>query len=431
MNNFRSGLGATPRSRRFMLETMLGTGAALAMPDLLVYAAAASPAGGVKLKNPYLQAIATDALDQLKYAFTAAAAGVPGNGNTFADSCRRFVASRKPARQASLRTIATQTLARPANVRTAMFGKYAATDAASFMATNSHVMALKVGVAPRPANFTIDTTPPDQGDDMVHFDPDGFLSDAEIKAKEEKEEHDAFVKQDKINGEPYKHMEIRLYEVKITTGTGDSGDTEEVAMGGCCIGATGHIAKIKPFMVADDFDTDSDDRQHKSYYNIQGWHLGWFDVRQEKPFPHYYTAQLSMAELDNGGFGDFLIDLWNKVKDVVKGLIDDALSSVLGPIGYALGEIIGAFLDWFIGLFHNEDDILGVKHLSMRFNSHRYSRYKALDLLSDRGHKTELHYTGYHATIGWKLMTDQQYEDRKKRIKSHRAQYNQAEQDAQ
>ena len=421
-----------------MLQTMLGASAAAALPDFRSYAAAignnpglmnaTALAGGVRVKigDAYLNATANDVLNQAKYALTAAAAGVPGDANAFAGPCRRFVASRKPARQATLRTIATQTLARSAADRMAIFGKYAATDAATFMATDSKVMALRAGVAPRPAGFNIASVKPDPNDDDFQFAPDGFLSDAEIKKKQEEEK----AKPDEDAGATYTKLELRLYEVNITTGTGDSGDTEEVAMGGVAVGATGNMAKIKRFLVADDFDTDSDDRQHKKYYNVQGWHLAWYHVRQAGPFPHYYTAQLSMAELDNGGFGDFLIELWNKVKDVVKGLIDDALESVLGPIGYVVGEIIGAIIDWFIGLFHNEDDILGVKHIHLRFNSHKLWGYQGLGLLDTYGRKKTLHYTGYNAVVGWKIMTDTGYNIRKDSIKAHKHQYNQAEEDA-
>jgi hypothetical protein len=117
---------------------------------------------------------------------------------------------------------------------------------------------------------------------------------------------------------------------------------------------------IKPFLVADDFDDDKDDRQHKKYYAMNGWHVAFFEIKRDG-LPRYYSSQLGMAEIDSGGFGDFLQDLWNKVEFILApalgsaaaGAVGAALGSAIPGLGTVIGAVIGAFISWLVGLFHN------------------------------------------------------------------------------
>jgi Glycine zipper len=71
-------------------------------------------------------------------------------------------------------------------------------------------------------------------------------------------------------------------------------------------------------------------------------------------FPKSYFATLVIAEKNDGGFYDFLVKLWEMVKEKVIALITAALGAAFGSlIGThvipGLGTIIGAVVGWVVG----------------------------------------------------------------------------------
>jgi hypothetical protein len=70
-----------------------------------------------------------------------------------------------------------------------------------------------------------------------------------------------------------------------------------------------------------------------------------------------------------------------------------------------IGAILGAFIGWLIGLFHNDDDIVGTKTRVLRLGGISKSYYEKVDLIkgipvtvdfADEGH--------YRVTGGWRLV---------------------------
>lgn len=77
-----------------------------------------------------------------------------------------------------------------------------------------------------------------------------------------------------------------------------------------------------------------------------------------------------MAEKDDGGFAEFINNLWAKIKEKVVAAISAlgvaaavaAFGTTLGGIiGAAIGFVLGIFIGWLISLFDNPDDIVGVR----------------------------------------------------------------------
>ena len=241
-------------------------------------------------------------------------------------------------------------------------------------------------------------------------------SDADADAAAAKAAKEAAAKKahdkDVADGKKYKELELFISEVKCIEGTGGALEgTEEIAVGGVIVGATGHTAKVKQFLVKEGFDTDSDHntKKYKHGKRFGAFHLAHEDGKQT------YTATLAMAELDQGGFGDFLMAIWNKVKAWVVGAIAEAagagiaaaIGSVIPGLGTLIGAIVGAIIGWLVGLFHNDDDIVGHKtvHLSLHHATKSYFDKKLLTTkagipivvdFKDEGH--------YRLKGGWRLV---------------------------
>jgi hypothetical protein len=241
--------------------------------------------------------------------------------------------------------------------------------------------------------------------------PDPDADAAEAKAAKEQAAKDAHAK-DLAEGAKYKELEFVITEVKCIEATGGALEgTDEIALGGIYIGATGHVEKVKQFKVKEGFDSDSD-HNVKKYKN--GKRFATFELHHDAPWPHEFTVSLAMAELDSGGFGDFLLQLWNKVKVIVLDALADLGGTIAGAaslswipgIGTLIGAAIGAFIGWLVGLFHNDDDIVGHKTRHLRLHHATKSYYEKKDVLGhgkvitidfkDCGH--------YQLTGAWRLV---------------------------
>ncbi len=347
--------------------------------------------------QPHLHLICTDALAQLKYSFVIAASGKhPGTGNDFVELSRSFVAGRKPRTKAAYEAGARALLDAPPATREAHFGRYAKRAPAAFASA-------KPEPPPRPAK-------PATLEDLRSFStPSSSMTDRPDAESPGKRARD----KDLADGKKWKQVEFYISEVRCIENTGGLFEgTDEIAMGGVGVGATGGTERIKQFHVKDGFSPDKGSNIKKYEH---GKRFAVFDVHPEAAFPHEYVVTLAMAELDDGGFGDFLEKLWKKVKGYVVaalaaagGALAGALSlSWIPGIGTAIGAIIGAFIGWLVSLFHNDDDIVGHQTRALRLYQATGSYYDKHELTTAKGIPVTMDFKDaghYRVTGGWRLV---------------------------
>jgi hypothetical protein len=406
-------------SRRDFVQAAALGAAALGVATMAPRIALAAPPAMTALKkrvlaeaevdsigDPGLRAIAADAIAHAKYSFAAFASGKHvGAGNPYAGVFAPFVAARKPRARGAYAKLANELLGAPQDVREQHFGRFAHIAPAQIVGMDR---AAIVKAAKPTAKLAISmdalrrlTLPGSQMMDQ----PDPA---ADAEAEKAKKAH----AEDVAAGQKYKHLECFISEVKCIEGTGGALEgTEEIALGGVLVGATGNTAKVKQFLVKEGFDTDSD---HNTKKYKHGKRFGMFHLMHEEG-EQSYSATLAMAELDQGGFGDFIIALWNKVKDWVVAAIAEAagsaiaaaIGSVIPGLGTLIGAIVGAIIGWLVGLFHNDDDIVGHKtvHLNLHHPTKSYFDKKHLTTkaglpfvanFQDEGH--------YRVKGGWRIL---------------------------
>ncbi len=435
MTNFDDSTFAFNRARRRFLQATSLAGAAALLPSAL-RAAAPSAASidlmpqvlkGLTLKapsesdldiiaaiDPTLHTIATDALAQMKYAMISAASGAATPATGLAATCKAYVATKKPASQAVYRAKSLAALSAPVAARTAAFGRYAALTPAVFAASDHAALAARV-VKPQalmvkkplgaslarlvghPA-FGTDLIDPELAADVLQAE-----KDAAKKAANEK---------DLAEGARYKQLEFFISRVKCIDNTGGILEgTDEIAMGGDGVGATDHMTKVPQFHVMDGFDKGIS----KDYPG--GRSFAKFNLPTTGKWPHIFHVDIALAELDSGGgFGDTLQKIWDDVKDVVVPILADAASDLIGGalgsiaipgLGTLLGAIIGAFIGWLVGLFHNEDDVVGDKSSTIGLWSYAKSYYDKHKLTTQTGIPVTLDMrdSGHYQVIGgWRLV---------------------------
>jgi hypothetical protein len=396
--------------RQFAKATAIGTGAALlaswtrgfadtkkAVVDPTAKSREEVELDGLASSAPHLHAICEDAIAHLKYAFTVAASGkAAGAGHDFTDLFKELVAARKPKAKEGYAQVANALLAAPLAQRQKVFSHYATVTPATFATT-------KVEALPKLAKPAAALTL----EHLASFStPSSMVVD---KPEHEKKEPD----KDVTEGKKFKKIEFFISEVKDIENNGDIFEgSNEIAMGGVAVGATGHTEKIKQFHVKDGFDTGSSSKSTKIYKG--GKTFATIEVQPDLKLPHEYLVEVVVAELDNGGFGDWLEKMWEKVKNYVKaalvaagGAIGAAALSWIPGIGPIIGFILGAVIGWIIGLFKNPDDIVGHKTSTLRLHSVAKSYYEKLDLTKPKGIPVVMDFTDdghYRVTGGWRLV---------------------------
>lgn len=152
-------------------------------------------------------------------------------------------------------------------------------------------------------------------------------------------------------------LELRIHKVKCLDETNPEffGD-DEIALGGISVDETGDTKKIPQFTVSNSFD----DGEQKVYSPPK--RFTYFNLREGATFPKSYCVTLVLAEIDMGGFGDFLSNVWDKVSKKVLELISSAVGTAVNTVVAGLGNIVGVavawvvdkFIDWLIGLFGDD-----------------------------------------------------------------------------
>ena len=131
---------------------------------------------------------------------------------------------------------------------------------------------------------------------------------------------------------------------------------DEIALAGVSVDETGDTKKISEKYIGGGFD----DGDQKSY----NWRYHWFSLREGQHWPKTYSLTMFLAEKDNGGFANFLNQIWIAIRDKVKAAIEKAitgaLTSYLGPvIAAAIGKAVAWIVDKLVGWIINwwNDDI--------------------------------------------------------------------------
>jgi|GEM_PF-2627984 len=390
--------------RQFAKAVALGSGA-LMLPSLSTRAFAdAKPADPTKRSleeteldqlgktSPHLQQIANDALAQLKYAWTISAAGkASSSGHELADACKAYLASVKAPRKANAEKVANGLLAAPVSTRQAVFSHYSTIAPATFSAT-------KMTALPKPAQKL---TPATLAMIAKVSLPSAKLEDGGEDKGANKKDKDR--DKDIAEGKKYKQIEFFLsevYAIELTSGFGD----DEIAMGGVGVGTTGNTEKIKQFRVKDEFGDDTTGQRTKVFKG--GRKFASFEIGSENLLPHEYVVTAAMAELDGGGFADFLVKLWEHVKAFVIAALSSVINAWIPGLGTVIGGIVSAFIGWILGFL--QDDIVGHRTTTLRLHSVAKSYYEKLDLTKPKGMPIVLDFKGdgghYRVTGGWRLI---------------------------
>lgn len=211
----------------------------------------------------------------------------------------------------------------------------------------------------------------------------GTIDRSKLKVKVEKKP--------KWSGPLVKRVEFQLNSVKCVEETSGESGSDEILLGGNLITPGGVVKKIERFKVSDDFDEGE-----AVYYDYElcnafppgqvpyfikcsngsrsdvyrGRKLEATLLGDDIPWPATLGLVLVMGEEDpGGGFGVMLQDIYAALEDEIKKKLDElgaeageAMGGDIGAaVGAALAYVAGAFLDWLVSLFNNEDDLVASK----------------------------------------------------------------------
>jgi hypothetical protein len=147
-----------------------------------------------------------------------------------------------------------------------------------------------------------------------------------------------------VPGSKATKLEFRLHKVKCVDETGRfSIGSDEIDMGGTAVDETGDTHAIAKFRVGSDFDTGeqvtfSPPRQFTRFALTEG-----------TEFPKSYFVTMVLAEIDHGGFPDFLSKLLTKIKEKVIATLAAAVGGTLGVSGGPIGVAIGTAVGFIVG----------------------------------------------------------------------------------
>jgi hypothetical protein len=360
--------------------------------------------------DPALRGVIEDVLAKLRYTFAAAAADAaptaPGELDTL---FRTFLATRSAPARTRAQQQAHALHAAPAPLRAAAFGRYAAIDLQSYRTMGADGLASHVGklsvesVALQKSLDQLRAHLGNLGQPLPHLAPDQH-------GNVDTPMHPLGVQldSDHVAGLAFKKMRLFIRRVRCVEETSEWG-SDEINIGGSATTPNGTTSMINQFEVSDDFDEGElvDFGMNKVFAT---WNL----VTAPAGFPYVYGAVIAMAEKDDGGFYQFLKNLWAKVDSEVKtaiaGLIGAAIGGAIGNVlGAIAGAIVGVIIGWIINLFDNKDDIIGAKPVLITLPSSRKSYYDGAELTSPQGRPYTLNFKGdgghYRVAVSFKVFT--------------------------
>lgn len=149
-------------------------------------------------------------------------------------------------------------------------------------------------------------------------------------------------------------LELRIHRVKCIEDTNETG-RDEISLGGNTVDESGNTKKISAFNVGK---FKSGGEQNYSPPKT----FTTFDLLNSPGvgYPRSYFVTLVLAEIDAGGFSDFLDKLLDKIKEeVIKKLtvlaaelgmtLGAMIASGIPLLGTAIGAIIGTVIGWVVG----------------------------------------------------------------------------------
>lgn len=166
---------------------------------------------------------------------------------------------------------------------------------------------------------------------------------------------------------PFSKLRFRIHKVKCLDETNPEWGGDKINLGGvACSINDANTTKINAFRVHSDFD----DGEQKVYNPPKEFYT--FNLKDIPGWSKSFTVTMALAEIDSGGFNDFLKKLLIQIRDKVisyikekaAGLTGAALGVYLGTavggivgaiVGALVGWILGELFDWLIGLF--DDDV--------------------------------------------------------------------------
>jgi hypothetical protein len=141
-------------------------------------------------------------------------------------------------------------------------------------------------------------------------------------------------------------LELRIHKVRCDDETngflGSEAGSDEIDLGGTSVDESGDTHKVSPFRVA-----SFDDGDQKVFSPPR--RFTFFNLTEGTEFPKAYVGALVLAEIDSGGFNDFLKKLMEKVRERVITALTTAIGGAIGASGGPIGVVIGLAVGWVVG----------------------------------------------------------------------------------
>ena len=317
--------------------------------------------------NSELQKIAQDALQGLQYAFLTVAASQdkPFAAGSVEESFRRAVLSRKPERRLAYQAKAAEVAGRTLVERQALFGRHGALafsdyTTLGFAGALAKLPTLKLDAARlKPGLLQLVTPlPPQPGHNLPVAGPGPQALTAPTRAP-------TSAPAGAPAGTPapaVTALGFYLTEVRCIDETDPEIGTDEISVGGLAIDEGGNTRKFGPFPVSQNFVENAGTVVYPNVgqqlsavrFPLPGQAMVSFDPGPVGHWPQNYAVILTLAEVDDGGFADFLNDAWHQVAPTIKQLIENAVAAagaVFGAIGAFVGKVLGKILAWLADVF--------------------------------------------------------------------------------
>lgn len=141
-------------------------------------------------------------------------------------------------------------------------------------------------------------------------------------------------------------LELRIHKVRCVDETngflGSEAGSDEIDLGGTTVDESGDTAKVNPFRVRS-FQHDGDEHVYTPPRRFT-----FFNLTEGKTFPKGYVVVLMLAEIDSGGFNDFVKGLMDQVrKKVITELKKKGLEA--GASGDVVTAVIALAAAWVVG----------------------------------------------------------------------------------
>jgi hypothetical protein len=210
-------------------------------------------------------------------------------------------------------------------------------------------------------------------------------------------------------------VQLRLNKIECLDNTREI-DKDEIAFGGVAVGPDGTVKKVNQQEVPVKFKNKGD------VYTFRPAHtLYEYNLTRAASYPLGVLFELALCEKDNGGFSDFLQELWEAVKDHVEAIliavgaaagsaigatVGGSIGTIAGPLGTVIGLALGAIVGGVVGAIISsfKDDIFTVKELSLALGTATTTFGDDADLTSPLESCDFIGYGGhYRAYYSWQL----------------------------